>query len=154
MKTVNHNDLIEKLAVELKDVAVAPDWAQFVKTGQGKQRPPIRSDWWQVRTAAVLLSVQRLGPVGVSKLSVKYGTRKNNGVRPEYAVRGSRSILRKVLQQLEGAKLIEQSEAGVHKGRVLTKKGLKFINDVSKNLAQSSNKENKNGNKDSSKQES
>ena len=132
MKVVNHNDVIEKLAVKLRSSVNPPEWASYVKTGHGKQRPPVREDWWFIRSAAVLLSIQKLGPVGVSKLSVKYGTRKNNGVRPESFSRGSRNVIRKVLQQLESAGLIKQEEVGVHKGRIVTKDAVKLINEASK----------------------
>ena len=134
MKDVDHTKLVDTLAVKLKDNCQAPDWAQFVKTGHGKQRPPVRDDWWQVRAAAILLSVKKLGPVGVSKLRTKYGNRKNNGVKPEYFVRGSGNIIRKILQQLETAKFIKQEEAGVHKGRVLAKEGDKIINEAVKEV--------------------
>lgn len=131
---VKKQDLIEELAKDMKDKVAPPVWAQFVKTGAGKQRPPQRNDWWYVRTASVLLKVNDLGPVGVSKLSVKYGNKKNNGSRPETFKRGSRSIIRKVLQQLEDEELVKQDERGVHKGRMITKKGLALINDTAKKM--------------------
>ncbi len=134
MKVVNNNEVIERLAVKLKGSVNPPEWAAFVKTGHGKQRPPIREDWWFVRSAAVLLSVQKLGPVGVSKLSVKYGTRKNNGVVPESFSRGSRNVIRKILQQLESSGLVKQEAVGVHKGRVVTNDAVKIINDASKEV--------------------
>lgn len=132
MKVVNNNVIIEKLAVKLKDKVNPPDWASYVKTGHGKQRPPLRQDWWFVRSAAVLMSVQKLGPVGVSKLSTKYGTRKDNGVSPEKFSRASRNIIRKILQQLESSGLIKQEEKGVYKGRVVANSGIKLINEASK----------------------
>jgi len=132
MKDVNHQILVEKLATKLSDVAVQPSWAEFVKTGHGKQRPPTRRDWWQVRAAAVLLSVEKLGPVGVSKLRTKYGTRKNRGYKPEKHADGSGNILRKILQQLELGEVLKQETKGVHKGRVVTKKGQRLIIDASK----------------------
>ena len=132
MKVANNNDIIEKLAIKLKDSVNPPEWASYVKTGHGKQRPPIRDDWWQIRAAAVLMSVEKLGPVGVSKLSVKYGTRKNKGVAPEKFTKGSSNILRKILQQLESAGLVKQEEKGVHKGRVITNKATKLIIEASK----------------------
>ena len=143
MMDVNHNELIEELAIKLKDVAVAPEWAAFAKTGHGKQRPPTREDWWQVRTAAVLLSVRRLGPVGVSKLSVKYANRKNRGMRPEKLAKASRNVLRKVLQQLEAAKYVEQVAKDTHKGRVVTKTGERLIIEASKAISKSSSKKQK-----------
>lgn len=132
MKDVNHNELVDKLAVKLAETCKAPEWAKFVKTGHGRQRPPVRDDWWQVRSAAVMLSVQKLGPVGVSKLSVKYGNRKNRGNKPNGFAKASGSILRKILQQLETAKLVEQTTIGAHKGRILTKVGNKLIVESSK----------------------
>ncbi|MCF7867030.1 40S ribosomal protein S19 [Candidatus Woesearchaeota archaeon] len=134
MKDVDHTKLVDVLAKKLESTCVAPEWAMFVKTGHGKQRPPIRDDWWQVRAAAVLLSVQKLGPIGVSKLRVKYGNRKNKGNKPEGFVKGSGNILRKVLQQLEAAKLLKKEETSVHKGREITKEGNKLIIDASKEL--------------------
>jgi small subunit ribosomal protein S19e len=132
MKVINNNDVIENLAVKLRGSVNPPEWASYVKTGHGKQRPPVRQDWWYVRAAAVLLSVQKLGPVGVSKLSVKYGTRKDNGVNPASSSRASRNVLRKVLQQLESSGLLKQEGVGVHKGRTVTIAGVKLINDASK----------------------
>lgn len=134
MRDVNHQELVEKLAVKLKDIAIPPTWAEYVKTGHGKQRPPVRKDWWQVRAAAVLLSINKLGPVGVSKLSVKYGNRKNRGYKPEKFAPGSRNVLRKILQQIESAKLVEQKEVNGHKGRIITKAGNKMINDSAKEI--------------------
>ncbi len=137
MKDVEHGLIVEKLAGKLQGTVKAPEWAGFVKTGHGKQRPPARNDWWNIRSAAVLLSIQKLGPIGVSKLSVKYGTRKNKGVKPEKATPGSRNILRKILQQLEQGKLIKQAEKGVHKGRIVTNEGIKLITEASKEAKKS-----------------
>lgn len=132
MRDVNHEQLITRLTPKLTEITVAPEWANYVKTGHGKQRPPVRKDWWLVRSAALLLTIEKLGPVGVSKLSIKYGNRKNRGVQPEKFARGSRNIIRKILQQLESASLIEQTKIGSHKGRILTKKGQRLIIDSAK----------------------
>lgn len=123
------NDLIEQTAIELKSVEgiEAPEWAEFVKTGTHKERPPVRADWWFVRTAAVLKSVENLGPVGVSKLRTKFGGRKNRGVKPEHFCKASGNILRKSLQQLEKAGLVKQEEKSIHKGRIITAKGVSLL---------------------------
>ena len=124
--------IIEVLAKKLEGKLHAPDWASFVKTSHGKQRPPSQKNWWSVRAASILLKIQKLGPVGVSKLSTKYGTRKDRGVKPEKFARGSRNLIRKILQQLESNKYIEQTTIGVHKGRVTTKAGNALITEASK----------------------
>ncbi len=129
-------ELIEALAEKLKSVEAIkpPEWSKFVKTGAHKERPPVRPDWWYVRSAAVLRSVYKLGPIGVSKLRTKYGGSKNRGFAPERFYKGSGSIIRKVLQQLEKAGLIKQAQVGVHKGRILTKEGMAMLKEVAKEL--------------------
>lgn len=140
MKNINvdRSALITKIAEELKNDSniKPPIWAVFVKTGVHKERPPVKKDWWYTRTAAVLLSVHKLGPIGVSKLRTKYGGKKNRGVRPEHTFVGSGNIIRKVLQQLEKSKLIKQTEIGVHKGRVITKEGMAVVNKCIKQMKQ------------------
>ncbi len=130
MFEVDPSELIGKVAVELGKVSEvkAPAWASFVKTGRNRERPPQREDWWQVRAAAVLRSVAKLGPVGVSKLRTKYGGKKNRGHKPEHFYKGSGSIARDILQQLEKAGLVRQAQKGTHKGRVITKKAAELLN--------------------------
>ena len=99
----DQSELVEKAAEELKKVnnVKAPQWAGFVKTGMHKERPPVRNDWWYVRTASVLKKIYTHGPIGVSKLRAHYGGKKNRGYKPEHFYKGSGSIIRKVIQQLE-----------------------------------------------------
>src|SRR4030043_643757 len=122
---VNPTELIEKSAFELKKISQVkpPQWASFVKTGMHKERPPIKEDWWYIRTAAILRSIYKQGPIGVSKLRTKYGGKKGRGHKPEHFYKGSGAIIRKICQQLESAELIKQTKIGVHKGRVVTPKG-------------------------------
>jgi len=119
---VSKSELIDALAPKLKVMIKKPEWAEFVRTGVFKQRPPVDEDWWYMRAASVLMKVKRLGPVGVSKLRTKYGGRKNRGVAPEHFYRGSGKIIRVILQQLESAGLLKQEKKGLHRGRVLTSK--------------------------------
>ncbi len=123
------NDLIEKMSKELEKVPAvqAPAWAPFVKTGASRELPPSRKDWWHVRAASVLRKVALKGPIGVSKLRVQYGGKKNRGVRTEKFVKGSGAITRRILQQLEKAGFIKQTKIGVHFGRVVTPQGQKFM---------------------------
>lgn len=110
---------------EIKEVN-APPWADFVKTGAHKQRPPMQDDWWYIRVASVLKKVQKYGPIGTNNLAKYYGGRKNRGHRPDIKKVGSRNIIRKSLQQLESAGLIKNNEHG-KAGRVLTKLGSEFL---------------------------
>lgn len=114
-----------------------PVWAGFVKTGSGKERPPELDNWWYIRAAAILRSVYRLGPVGVSKLRSKYGSRKNKGAMPEKHYPGSGNIIRKILQQLEKEGLVKFVEKGVRKGRIVSKDGFDLLNATVKSISKS-----------------
>ena len=136
MYDVDSQELVIKAAEELKKMPEikAPSWAPFVKTGSHKERPPTDNEWWHIRVASVLRTVYRLGPVGVSKLRTKYGGKKNRGVKQERFAKGSGSILRKSLQQLEKEGLIKFTEKGVHKGRVITPKGISFLDKIASQI--------------------
>jgi len=129
---VDPTELIEKAAKELEknENMKAPEWASYVKTGAHKERVPLKNDWWPIRAAAVLRTVYRYGPIGVSKLRVKYGGKKRRGHKPNRFYPGSGSIIRKVLQQLEKAGLLKQQEKSGHKGRVITPQGKSFLDKI------------------------
>ncbi len=133
---VDANALIEKAAQELKKVESVkmPKWALFVKTSHSKERPPENHEWWYFRTASVLRKVYMKGPVGVSKLRTKYGSKKNRGHMPEHRYRASGKILRSILQQIEKAGFVSQVDKKGRKGRFITPKGKAFLDGVCKNL--------------------
>ncbi len=132
MYDADAQELVAKAAEELKKLPEikAPEWASFVKTGMHKQRPPVNDNWWYVRAASVLRAVYRLGPIGTEKLRTKYGGKKNRGHKKEHFFKGSGSILRKSLQQLEKAGFVKSAERGVHKGRIVTPKGKAFLDKI------------------------
>jgi len=133
---VDASELIKKAASDLKkiDSIKEPNWAKFVKTSAGRERPPAENDWWFTRAASILRKVYVLGPIGVNKLKIKYGGKKNRGHKPEKFYPGSGNIIRKILQQLEKAELIKYAEKGVHKGRVITPKGKKFLDKIANEI--------------------
>jgi len=119
--------LIEKLATHLKenvDEVTPPMWASVVKTGAHVQRPPENPDWWYIRCASLLRKIYVHGPVGIERLKAEYGGRKGYGVRPEHAVKAGGAIIRKALQQLEAAGLVETLKP---RGRRVTKEGRKLL---------------------------
>ena len=122
---VDKNTLIEKVAEELKKNSSIrpPEWAAWVKTGVHKERPPVDHNWWYTRAAAVLVRVNLLGPIGVSKLRTKFGGKKRRGHKPPHFRKGSGNIIRKVLQQLDKAGLIKQTDIKGKKGKVITPSG-------------------------------
>ncbi|PIZ51282.1 30S ribosomal protein S19e [Candidatus Woesearchaeota archaeon CG_4_10_14_0_2_um_filter_33_13] len=139
---INPNELINKAADELKkQKLVQPtEWSAFVKTGHHQDRMPDSEDWWYARSAAILRSIAKLGPVGTQKLRHKYGGKKNRGHKPEKFFPASGSIIRKILQQLEKSELITKAEKGAHKGRVLTPKGTSFLDKLAVQIGKEARK--------------
>jgi len=131
---ISRSELIEKLAVQLKQFKEIsqPEWINFVKSGVHKERPIVKKDFWYIRSASILLKIHRLGPIGVAKLRTLYGGKKRRGHAPAEFRKGSGSIIRHILQQLEKAGLIRQIEKGVRKGKVITDLGNKLISKASK----------------------
>ena len=82
----------------------------------------------------MLRVIYKDGPVGVSKLRSKYGSRKNRGVKPHKFTRASGNIIRKILQQLETAGLVQQQKTGVHKGRIITPAGSSLLSKIAKKV--------------------
>src|SRR3989338_511174 len=122
MVTIYDGDIqksIEKLSSSLKSSIKVPEWAKFVKTSSGKQRLPENPDWYYIRAASILITVYKRGPIEVSKLRMKYGTKKDRGHKPEKFVRASGKIIRDILQQLDKADLTIYKKDGIHKGRII-----------------------------------
>lgn len=129
--------VIRKVAEELKKERLVemPEWAKFVKTGHHKERHPVEKDWWYIRAGSILRKMYiNPKPIGVNRLRKVYGGKKNRGVKPERFYKGSGKIIRVILQQLEKSGLIKQTEKGVHKGRIITPKGQKFLNKAAKEI--------------------
>ncbi|TGC08704.1 30S ribosomal protein S19e [Methanolobus halotolerans] len=118
-------DLISKIAGKLKenDNVNPPEWAAFVKTGVHKEMPPIDNEWWYTRCAAVLRTVNKEGPIGVERLRSVYGGKKDEGSSPSHKAKGSGSVARVVLQQLETAGLVRTLKSG----RVVSPQGQSLL---------------------------
>ncbi|MCK5628966.1 30S ribosomal protein S19e [Candidatus Bathyarchaeota archaeon] len=125
---------IEKVAKYLKEnieEVQPPAWADFVKTGSHVQKQPQNPDWWYTRGASLLRKIYVHGPIGLEKLRGEYGGRKDFGVKPEHAVKAGGSNIRKILQQLEAAGLIQTVTT---KGRKMSPKGRKLLKELSGEL--------------------
>lgn len=124
--------IIRRVAEELKKrkEIVPPEWAAFAKTGVHKEMPPEDPDWWFTRAAAVLRRVYVDGPLGVERMRSFYGGKKNRGSRPNAFRKGSGSILRKALQQLEAAGLIIHDKTG----RKVSPAGMSFLDNLSQEV--------------------
>lgn len=126
-------ELIKRAAVKLKefDDIKEPEWVDFVKTGRHRERSPVQDDWWYIRAASILRKIYIKGPIGTSRLAAEYGGYADRGSKPNRAVKGSESIVRKCLIQLEAAGLIKRDG---NKGRVITPKGQSFLDNLAKEV--------------------
>jgi small subunit ribosomal protein S19e len=124
-------EFVLKLAGELKKMPefAVPDWAFFVKSGVGKQRPPESEDFWFVRTASILRQMYIKGVVGVSRLRTRYGSRKNRGMKPARFRKASGKMIRTMLQQSEKAGFVEKVTKN-QIGRRLTLAGRQFLDSI------------------------
>ncbi|MEW5759514.1 MAG: 30S ribosomal protein S19e [Candidatus Thermoplasmatota archaeon] len=125
--------LIQKVAEKLKEKKEIspPVWTSYVKTGVHKEKQPTQKDWWYARVAAVLRKVYIKGPIGTSRLRKKFGGAKDRGDKPNRSRKGSGSIIRKALQQLENAGFVTNLKG---KGRVVSNNGRKFMDNVAKEV--------------------
>ncbi len=125
--------LIDMAAEKLRDYKeiTPPEWADDVKTGTHAETQPVQDNWWHIRTAAVLRKVYLYGPIGTERLSAEFGGSKDRRAKPYKAVKGSRSIVRHSLQQLESAGLIE---ADKNKGRIITSKGQSLLDNTAREV--------------------
>ena len=124
------DELIKRVADKLKKMQQIkpPLWAYFVKTGVSRERVPSNPDWWYYRAASILRKLYKQGrPVGIERLRTAYGGRMNRGVAPERFYKGSGSVVRKLLQQLERAGFVTKVKG---KGRVLTPRGRSLLDDT------------------------
>lgn len=125
---------IAKLAKYLKEnveEVQPPAWASSAKTGVHTEKPPQNPNWWYTRGASVLRKIYIHGPIGLEKLRADYGGRKGFRVTPEHAAKAGGSNIRKVLQQLETAGLIQTIRP---QGRKMSPKGRKLLQEVSEDL--------------------
>jgi small subunit ribosomal protein S19e len=117
---------------ETAQIIKAPEWADLVKTGFLQQMPPTRSNWWYVRAASIARQIYMNNSTSVSGLVFRYGANFNAGVTPKHHEEASRKVVRVILQQLEKAGLVSIKE---NKGRVLTPKGFKLLDQVANEAA-------------------
>ncbi|MEJ1285310.1 doublesex and mab-3 related transcription factor like family C2 [Cricetulus griseus] len=77
------------------------------------------------------------GGAGVGSMTKIYGGRQRNGVRPSHFSRGSKSVARRVLQALEGLKMVEKDQDG---GRKLTPQGQRDLDRIAGQVAAANKK--------------
>ncbi len=131
---VDTGKLIEQVADEFrKDNYSRPKFADFVKTGMSREKHPQNQNWYFVRMASVLYRLYKEGPLGTGSLRTYYGGRKNRGTKRHHFYKASGKIIRTCLQELEKQGLVKKE----NKGRSITGKGQKLLNEKAKIVAKS-----------------
>ena len=128
---VRASELVKAAAVQLRDKIKKPEYINYVKSGANRERTPNDPDFWYIRSASILRQVYVNGPVGVSRLRIRYGSRKEHVVHRRHATPAGGSIIRDALQSLEGINFVKRTK----KGRVITPQGQAFLDSVSREIA-------------------
>lgn len=128
VKEVSAEKFIARLKDELKKIGEIkpPEWMKFAKSGAHCERPPEQPDFWYIRSASVFKRIYMEGIVGTERLRSFYGGARQHGYSPKHFKKASGNILRKILQQLEKAGLVEKTK----RGRKITPKGQKLLDNI------------------------
>ncbi|TRY94697.1 hypothetical protein DNTS_003172 [Danionella cerebrum] len=139
VKDVNQQEFVRALAAFLKKSGKlkVPDWVDIVKLAKHKELAPCDENWFYIRAASTIRHLYLRGGVGVCSMIKIYGGRKRNGVCPSHFSVGSKNVARKVLQALEGLKMVEKDPNG---GRRLTPQGTRDLDRIAGQVAAASKK--------------
>ncbi|MDD3083601.1 MAG: 40S ribosomal protein S19 [Candidatus ainarchaeum sp.] len=141
--------LIEEIAEKIKTEIEQPDFIGFIKSGVHKERAPQREDWFYVRMASILYRTLKWNVIGTERLRSYYGGRKRRGVKTEHFRKASGKVIRIAVQKLEEKGYLEKAKP---RGRKLTGKGKKLLNEMSK-IVEKGIKEGKYDKKDKTKKD-
>ncbi|XP_076457526.1 small ribosomal subunit protein eS19-like [Babylonia areolata] len=130
VKDVSQHEFTKALAAFLKKSGKlkVPEWADIVKLGRFNELSPYDEDWFYTRAASTCRHLYIRSPAGVGAFTKIYGSKKSNGTAPSHNCRANRSVARRVLQSLEGLKMVEKDpNTG---GRKLTAQGRRDLDRI------------------------
>lgn len=128
---VESGKLIGAAAERLKEKGVAkPAYVDYVKTGPSRERVPEQKDFWYVRCSSLLRQIYIRGPIGISRLRTRYGSRKMHLVRRHHHWDAGGSIITDALNALEKAGYVKKGA----KGREITAAGRSFLDKVANDI--------------------
>ena len=128
---VDSGKLIGVAAQKLKEKGITkPVYVEYVKTGPSRERIPDQKDFWYVRSAALLRQVYINGPIGVSSLRTRYGSRKGHVVTRHHHYRAGGSMITDALNALEKAGYVKKGKTG----REITSSGKSFLDKIANDI--------------------
>ncbi len=127
---VKASELVKAAAAQLKGKITKPGYLNYVKSGANKERVPSDPDFWYMRSASILRQVYVNGPIGVSRLRTRYGSRKEHSVHRKHMVRAGGSVIRDSFQSLEKINFVKNTKGG----RMITPQGRSFLDKIAKQI--------------------
>ncbi len=132
IREVDGTALIKHTADKLMQEGIQkPAYIEFVKSSPSRERSPSDSNFWYVRCASILRQVYLNGPMGVSRLRIRYGSRKRHGVRRHHHVNAGGSIIKDAFDALEKQGYVKKTK----KGREITAKGVSLLDKTAGSIA-------------------
>ncbi|WAR05274.1 RS19-like protein [Mya arenaria] len=134
VKDVSSHEFTRAFAAFLKKSGKmkVPEWTDFVKTGMFKELSPYEPDWYFIRAASICRHLYIRSPAGIGSFEKIYGGRRRRGTAPSHFCKANGSISRRLLQSLEGLKIVEKDPNG---GRRLTSQGRRDLDRIAAQIA-------------------
>lgn len=128
---VESGKLISIAAQKLKEKGIAkPAYVAYVKTGPSRERIPSQKEFWYIRCSSLLRQIYINGPVGVSRLRTRYGSRKGHVVSRHHHGRAGGSMITDALNALEKAGYVKKGKSG----REITPSGKSFLDKIANEI--------------------
>ena len=128
---VDAQKLITLASSKLKESGIQkPGYVAFVKTSAGRERVPASEDFFYFRCASILRQVHLQGPIGISKLRTKYGSKKQHVVHRHHHARAGGSIIKDAFDALEKKGYVKTTK----QGRMISPAGKSFLDKLSNDI--------------------
>ncbi|XP_026974109.1 40S ribosomal protein S19-like [Sagmatias obliquidens] len=139
VKDVNQQEFVRALAAFLKKSGKlkVPEWVDTVKLAKHRELSPYDENWFYIQDASTAWHLYLQGDAGVGSMTKIYEVCQRHGVMPSHFSRGSKSVARRVLQALDGLKMVEKDQDG---GFKLTPHGQRDLDGISGQVAAANKK--------------
>ncbi len=132
IREVDASELVRGAADMLMKAGIEkPAYVEYVKSSPSRERSPAEGSFWYLRCASLLRQVYLNGPIGISRLRIRYGGRKRHVVHRHHSVRAGGSIIKDAFDALERLGYVKKTK----KGREITPKGISFLDKTASAIA-------------------
>ena len=139
VKDVNQQEFVRALAAFLKKSGKlkVPEWVDTVKLTKHREFAPYNENCFYTQAASTTRHLYLQGGAGVGSMTKIYEGCQRHGVMPSHFSRGSKSVAHRVLQALEGLKMVEKDQDG---GCKLTPHGQRDLDGIAGQVAAANKK--------------